>query len=257
MTTRRRIGWILGWLGCCIVQAVQAQPTRMVDIRPGSYVPLFGSTPPAAVQVDGFKLDITPVTHAQYLAFVRSHPSWKKSGVKRLFADDGYLSSWTSDFTPPSDRMNAPVTTVSWHAASAYCSAQGKRLPTVDEWEYVAMADAGKRDARSDPAYNEAILRSYEAPRTYLHAVGRTVPNVWGVYDMHGVVWEWTSDFNSILITGESRSGGTDSMLFCASGSVGASDLMNYAAFMRYAFRSSVKASHTINSLGFRCAQDL
>jgi formylglycine-generating enzyme required for sulfatase activity len=228
----------------------------MVDIREGSYIPLFGTTPPVAVQVDAFKIDITPVTHAQYAEFVRRHPAWRKSTVKRLFADEGYLSAWSGDTAPPAERRNSPVTTVSWHAASAYCSAQGKRLPTVDEWEYVAMADDKRRDARTDPTYNEAILRSYEAPRTYLRAVGQTAPNVWGVFDLHGLVWEWTSDFNSILITGESRSGGTDSMLFCASGSVGASDLMNYAAFMRYAFRSSVNASHTINSLGFRCAQD-
>jgi formylglycine-generating enzyme len=255
--TMLRIGWVLGWVGFCITSVVQAQPTRMVDIDAGRYLPLFGTTPPASVQVDAFRIDVMPVTHVQYLRFVNSNPNWRKSKMKRIFADSSYLTSWTDDATPPSERLHSPVTNVSWHAASAYCSAQGKRLPTVDEWEYVAMADATRRDARTDPTYNQTILRSYETPRTYLLPVGKTTPNVWGVYDLHGVVWEWTLDFNSILITGESRGGGAEDMLFCASGSVGASDLMNYAAFMRYAFRSSVKANHTINSLGFRCAQDL
>jgi formylglycine-generating enzyme required for sulfatase activity len=249
--------WILGWIVLCIVSAAQSQPVRMVDIDSGRYLPLFGITPPAAVEVDAFRIDATPVTHAQYLDFVNTSPEWRKSSIKRIFADASYLNAWTDDATPPSALMASPVTTVSWHAASAYCSAQGKRLPTVDEWEYVAMADATRRDARTDAGYNQAILLSYETPRTYIKPVGQSTPNVWGVYDLHGVVWEWTLDFNSILITGESRGGGAESMLFCASGAVGASDLMNYAAFMRYAFRSSVKASHTINSLGFRCAQDL
>ena len=59
---------------------------------------------------------------------------------------------------------------------------------------------------------------------------------------MHGLVWEWTFDFNSIFLSGESRKDkDTDKDLFCGSGSVNATDLMNYAAFMRYAFRASIK----------------
>jgi formylglycine-generating enzyme required for sulfatase activity len=247
----------LCWLILLFAPVAQAQPTRMVEVSGGSFVPLFGSSPPQRVEVKSFRMDVTPVTQTQYLDFVKRTPDWRKSKVKRLFADISYLGNWTDDLTPPVELRGAPVTMVSWHAASAYCSAHGKRLPTVDEWEYVAMADATRKDARTDPAFSQSILRSYETPRTYVNAVGKGIPNVWGVYDLHGLVWEWTLDFNSILITGESRNSGTESMLFCASGSVGASDLMNYAAFMRYAFRSSVKANHSITSLGFRCVQDL
>ena len=63
--------------------------------------------------------------------------------------------------------------------------------------------------------------------------------------------------FNSILLTGESRSDvTTDKNLFCGSGSLNASDLMNYAAFIRYAFRGSVKANYAVKNLGFRCVKD-
>jgi sulfatase modifying factor 1 len=44
--------------------------------------------------------------------------------------------------------------------------------------------------------------------------------------------------------------------LFCGSGALGASSFDDYAAFMRYAFRSSLKAHYTVPNLGFRCAQD-
>jgi formylglycine-generating enzyme required for sulfatase activity len=126
----------------------------------------------------------------------------------------------------------------------------------MDEWEYVAMADEKRIDARSKKEFNKYIMSWYEKPKTYLNPIGQTFRNYWGVYDMHGLVWEWTGDFNSIFLSGESRKDkATDNKLFCGSGSVNATDLMNYAAFMRYAFRGSLKANYTTRNLGFRCAK--
>ena len=73
---------------------------------------------------------------------------------------------------------------------------------------------------------------------------------------MHGLIWEWISDFNSVLIASESRNAGNDDNLFCSGAAVGATDLMNYAAFMRYSVRSRVKANYSLNNLDFRCAKD-
>ena len=147
---------------------------------------------------------------------------------------------------------------MSWFAAKTYCECQDKRLPTVDEWEYVAMADETTKDARVKPSYNEQILAWYEAPRSNENSIGQTPKNIWGVYDLHGLVWEWTLDFNSVLITGESRKDvDKDSNLFCGSAAINATDLMNYAAFMRYAIRGSLKAKYSMKNLGFRCVKDI
>ena len=128
----------------------------------------------------------------------------------------------------------------------------------MDEWEFAAMADETTADARKKETYNEYILGWYESRNTYSKIVGSTFKNYWGVYDLHGLVWEWTSDFNSVLISGESRKDvDKDSNLFCGSAAVGASDLMNYAAFMRYAFRGSLKANYSVRNLGFRCAKSV
>lgn len=233
-----------------------AQENKMVPILGGAYTPLYG-TSKSEVQVGDFYLDPLPVTHSDFLLFVEKNPEWRKSAVKGLFADERYMALWDADLSFPESLGKSPVNYVSWFAAKAYCECQGKRLATVDEWEYVAMANDAVKDARKDSLFNLAILRSYEKPKTYLKQVGAQGKNAWGISDMHGMVWEWTSDFNSIIITGESRNNGnTDLGLFCASGALGANDLMNYAAFMRYALRSSLNARYNLANLGFRCARD-
>ncbi len=234
------------------------QPQDMVFIKGGVYIPLYG-VDSTSVSVSSFHMDVYPVTNEAYLSFVKKFPKWQRSKVKKLFADGNYLMEWEADESfgknlPP----NAPVTNISWFAAKDYCKCQGKRLPTIDEWEYAAMSDETTADARKKKTYNQYILEWYETRATHAKTIGSTFKNFWGVYDLHGLVWEWTRDFNSVLISGESRKDvDKDSNLFCGSAAVGASDLMNYAAFMRYAFRGSIKANYAVKNLGFRCVKDI
>ncbi|APQ17782.1 formylglycine-generating enzyme family protein [Maribacter hydrothermalis] len=250
-------GKTIAVLACVLIfQTIHSQ-VDMVQIKGGTYIPLYG-VDSTAVTIDDFSMDVYPVTNVEYLEFVRKFPQWQKSMVKRLFADGNYLAGWENDESL-GDALapNAPITNISWFAAKKYCECQDKRLPTVDEWEYAAMADENMADARKKESYNQKILDWYEAPKTFDKKIGSTFKNYWGVYDLHGLVWEWTMDFNSVLISGESRKDvDKDSNLFCGSAAVGASDLMNYAAFMRYAFRGSMKANYSIKNLGFRCAKD-
>lgn len=251
---QRKIVLFLLLLG--ITTSLCAQQTPMVSIKRGAYVPLYGTTGRKPVVITAFEMDVYPVTNAQYVAFLKKYPEYSRSKMKGIFADKSYLSYWQGDFNYGKDNFsNAPVTNVSWFAAKKYCECQGKRLPTMDEWEYVAMADEKRIDARTKEVFNKYIMSWYEKPKTFANPIGKTFKNYWGVYDMHGLVWEWTADFNSIFLSGESRKD-KDKNLFCGSGSANATDLMNYAAFMRYAFRGSLKARYTTRNLGFRCAKD-
>ena len=231
--------------------------TKMVEIKGSSYTPLYGRDS-LQVTITDFKIDVYPVTNKQYLDFVIQYPKWKKSKVIKLFADKSYLNNWKSDTQFGTQQLpNSAVTNISWFAANDYCECQGKRLPTIDEWDYVAMANETQPDARTIKSFNEYILGWYEKPKTFNNEIGSTFKNYWGVYDLHGLVWEWTSDFNSVLVSGESRKDvDNDSNLFCGSAAINATDLMNYAAFMRYAIRGSLKAKYTMRNLGFRCVSD-
>lgn len=205
-------------------------------------------------QVGAFYLDTRPVTNAEYLEFVKTNSEWQKSKAKKIFVDKNYLSSWKSDLNfGTSEMARSPVVQVSWYAARAYCESQGKRLATVDEWEYVGqMPFKDKKDLQT------VILEWYGAKAPWpLPAVMSRAPNVIGIHDMHGLIWEWTEDFNSSMVTGESRADtALDRNLFCGGGAANSADPSNYAAFMRYALRSSLKAKYTVQNLGFRCARD-
>lgn len=227
--------------------------SKMVPIKGGTYIPLYGRDS-LQVTINDFYMDVYPVTNQEFLEFVKKTPKWKRSQVKKIFADGTYLIDWKSDTElGTSQATKAPITNISWFVANDYCECQGKRLPTIDEWEYVAMANEKMPDARILKTYNETILEWYEKPKTFNNEIGSTFKNYWNVYDLHGLVWEWTSDFNSVLISGESRKDvDNDSNLFCGSAAIGATDLMNYAAFMRYAIRGSLKAKYTMKNLGFR-----
>jgi len=237
-------------LGVLAGGACSARGDAMVVVPGGVYTNLYRDQ--GVVAVAAFEMDEVPVTNAEFLQFVTEHPEWRRSRIKRLFADTSYLAHWQDDLIPgPEAPPDSPVVRVSWFAARAFAKAQGKRLPTLAEWEIAAQPDSSNNVAR--------ILAWYGKPvHGILPAVRGTFRNPFGLWDLHGLVWEWVDDFNTALVTGESRAdSGLERDMFCGSGALGASSFEDYAAFMRYAFRSSLQARYTVPNLGFRCVRSL
>ncbi len=212
------------------------------------------------VNLPPFLLMKKPVTNAEFLAFVQAHPQWQRGQVSPVFAESRYLQHWAGPLELGGGAKPAqPVVNVSWFAASAFCEAQGTRLPTWNEWEYTAAADATRRDARSDPAWREAILGWYARPSNQaLTNVGQSLPNAYGIYDLNDLVWEWVDDFSGMLVSGDSRNQqDPDRLKFCGAGALAVDDRDNYAVLMRVAMLSSLEADDTTSNLGFRCAMDI
>lgn len=243
-------------------QTAMAQSDEMVHIEGGKFLPFYNSTEDST-RVESFYLDEHTVTNSEYLEFVKAEPQWRRSKIKKVFADKGYLKHWSGDLDLGANAekiKNSPVINVSWFAARAYAKWKGKRLPTLIEWEYVASASPNKPLVGRDKQFVQQILDWYSRPNPEtLPSVGQEEPNFYGIYDMHGLIWEWVQDFNTIFISGESRADqGELKQFYCAAGSSVASeaDKENYAAFLRYAFRGSLEADYSVGNLGFRCAKD-
>ncbi len=230
------------------------------NLPTGSYTPLLRRAGEPAQAVASYALATLPVTNGEFLAFVTATPKWRRSQVSPIFADASYLKHWVSDLEPgPRAPLDAPVVHVSWFAARAYARWAGARLPTTAEWELAAQAGLTRLEGKSDPE-RQRILYAWLARPTppVLPSVATAHADVHGVRGLHGLIWEWVEDFNTALVTGESRADtSVERDLFCGSGSLGASDPTDYAAFMRQALRASLQANNTTSSLGFRCARDI
>jgi sulfatase modifying factor 1 len=256
MKRRGLIAGVLAFVACA--GALAAPQPEYVAVPGGTVTSVLASDADRApVEVAAFSMRASPVTQAEFRRFVLTHPQWQRGRVARTFADAGYLQGWTTPVTLGTGSADAqPVTNVSWFAASAFCEAEGGRLPTWTEWEYVAAADSTRADARSDPAWLARILGWYSRPASASLPEAGGEANLYGVRDVHGLVWEWVDDFNALLVNADSRSADDpDKLKFCGAGAINLQDKQNYAVLMRIALLSSLNASDSTSSLGFRCVR--
>ena len=148
--------------------------------------------PMHTVYLDAFYMDQHEVTNAEYKTFVLADPEWQKEHIDARFHEGTYLEHWDGN-TYPNGKGDHPVTWVSWHAAMAYATWAGKRLPTEAEWERAARG--GLTDQNYPWGGSIDVSRAnYNGNLGDTTAVGVYLDNDYGLYDMAGNVWEWCLD---------------------------------------------------------------
>jgi formylglycine-generating enzyme required for sulfatase activity len=145
-----------------------------------------------------------------------------------------------------------PVESVSWHDCVQFCVMAGLRLPTEAEWEYACRA--GTTGAYAGDLASMAWFDGNSGIQS--RPVRQRKPNAWGLYDMHGNVWEWVDDHHAPYPT----QGGTEEAARTAEG--GARVLRgggwsNSASFCRSADRIYYAPGHANLNIGFRVARTL
>ena len=155
------------------------------------------------VNVVPFLIDQREVTRASYAIFLQN-TGYRLPHVGETWADDGW--NWTSAEVPP-EYAQHPVVMVSYYDAKEYCRWAGKRLPTEAEWQLAALGPAlEQRDYPWGSRYSDDALNHGRVETPNFDASDgfeRTAPvgsfpkgrSPYGVDDMFGNVWEYTSDY--------------------------------------------------------------
>ena len=140
-----------------------------------------------------FYMGKTEVTNGQYRRFLRVKPDYRgEADVDPAY--DLYLLHFVGK-SAMSAEDDYPVVWVSWHNAMAFCAWAELQLPNEAQWEYACRAGTRTPYSFGDA---EEELHKYawaDLPAGHRsHPVATKLPNPWGLYDMHGNVWEWTLD---------------------------------------------------------------
>lgn len=218
-------------------------PVEMAVVPAGEF--LMGSDDPEAepderpaarIHVEAFWIDRVEVTNVRYGACVEAGTCSRP--ISTAFGD--------------ATKADHPVTIVGWTQATAYCRWVGKRLPTEAEWEKAARGGDGRRYPWGSSFEPERLNAGYTAGTTAVGGyAGGASP--YGVLDMAGNVWEWTSSLYRPYPY-DPRDGREDPAARGARVNRGGSWYYG-AAYQRTTQRAT--ADHVyrrIADLGFRCA---
>lgn len=215
--------------------------------------------PVKRVQLSEFRIDRSEASLASFQAFAMG-PAWSDD---RFWSSEGRL--WRAAHPTgagPTARASGratdhPVVAVTFYEAEAYCASAGGALPTEAQWERAAC---GVEPRPAPPADGSGVAWWFEEGKhgnlegVATHATtAASPPNVFGVLDMYGNVWEWTRD--TYRADGYASLEPVDPVSTVASPwrTVRGGSYMNLPSYARCSHREPVRPEEPRLTVGFRC----
>lgn len=240
---------LLAFLICNSLYSQTSDPD-MVLIPSGEFIMGKNSSGPSdwqpehKVHVDAFYMDKFEVTNRQYFDYC----SETNTPLPEFWGSGQFKCSL--------DYPDHPVIGISFIDASKYARWAGKRLPTEAEWEYAARGGlSGNNYPWGDQI--DSTLTNYGRKYKTALKVGTFKPNGYGLFDMGGNVWEWTSDnygddyyTNSPDQNPKGPASGRFKVIRGGSWHSGAMCIQTY-------YRNGLSASWIDFAVGFRCVKSL
>lgn len=168
-----------------MIRIMNSLSIDMIKIDKGTFIMGEGDSQKKIEIKEDFELGKYPITIAEYMHFAKEYGE--------------HLPKWDEELLDE----NAPIISISWYNAVSYCNWLNKkqkkyfyRLPTEAEWEYSCRAGTTSKWSFGD---DEKELGQYawynKNSEGKTHPVGLKKSNPWGLYDMHGNVWEICEDW--------------------------------------------------------------
>ena len=217
------------------------------------------------VHLSTFRIGIIPVTNKEYLPFCNAiqacFPAWLNPKTysggqpqeKDILPGIKYFSKFDPQFLTGE---NYPVVGITWYDAYLFALWCGGRLPTEAEWEFACCAGASTDWSFGN---NENELEKYgfyiANSKGSIQPVRQREPNSFGLFDMHGNVWEWCQDWFDNYREGfvENPQGPEDGVYKVIRGGAWDSEPFQCKSGFRYYYLPH----RTFDSIGFRVAQDI
>ena len=261
----------------------------MVVVPPGSFI--MGSSkgksrerPRHHVTIsEPFAVGKYEVTFAEFRAFVRNtkHDMGERESFLDMSASkpcssrniSGILKLISWRRPGYTQQAKSPAVCVSWKDAAAYVkwlsnrSGKPYRLLSESEWEYAARAGTrtnfyfgnrlSTKQANYDSSHDDKLSKDRGA-RDKTTVVGSFPPNQFGLYDMHGNVFEWVEDcwhgsYKGAPDDGRAWKRGGN----CSARMIRGGSWVNHAPALRSAYRAGVKVTERFTHYGFRVARDI